>query len=588
MALSDTRIEFLRSVPIFAGLPDSALEELASRATWAEVAAGDWLFREGDEGGGLYVLRSGRLEVVREAGDAEVLIRALSPGAVLGELAVLTGATRSASVRARRDSKLLEVSSEAFLDLLQGDPEFAIALTRTLATQLRASRAVSLPSDPVPPVIAVVSPADAHGDIGAAAELARRLEQWRMVKLLTAEEAVDEGGFANALDQWERTDDQVVLAVEQGNEGEWMDFCLRQADRVLVVADAPPSSGPDKRLVNADLAIVGWPDSRSSLSPWMDSLDPRSVHLISGGDGAGAGLDSLARRLAGRSPGVVLSGGGARGLAHIGVLDELLAVGVPIDRVGGCSMGALIGALFASGLDPDQIEARLRKELVEGRPMSDYTIPLAALLRGRRAEAMLFRLFGDTQIEELPREFFCVSSDLVTSELVVHRRGPLYESVGASICLPGIAPPVTSGERLLVDGGVLDNLPVETMAVRGEGPIVAVDVSSRFEPPTRAAGGASRPRLGRLSARLRQAVIGWDDPLPSFPETLMRTIVLGSIDTAEAAQRHADLVIAPAVQGVGLTEFGRIKEIREQGAAAAREVLDRLPREILEAASGRT
>jgi NTE family protein len=281
----------------------------------------------------------------------------------------------------------------------------------------------------------------------------------------------------------------------------------------------------------------------------------------------------LARRLRGRAPGLVLSGGGARGLAHIGVLRGLLDAGVVIDRLGGCSMGALVGALFAGGLSPEEIEDKLRAEFVQRNPIGDYTLPLAALVRGRRAEAMLLRLFGDLRIEELPREFFCVSCDLVTSELVVHRQGPVYEAVGASICLPGIAPPLSQGDRLLVDGGVLNNLPVETMAGRGEGPVVAVDVTNRYQAPTRRAGGVRRPRLERLSARARRAVIGWDAALPSFMETVMRSVVLGSIDTAEAAQQHAELVIAPSVQGIGLTEFGRLDELRAQGAAATREVL---------------
>ncbi len=301
-----------------------------------------------------------------------------------------------------------------------------------------------------------------------------------------------------------------------------------------------------------------------------------------------AAVDAVARRLSGHAPGVVLSGGGARGFAHIGVLEELLAAGLNLDRVGGCSMGALVGALFAIGLAPDEIEARLRAELIDRNPMNDYTIPLAALVRGRKAEAMLLRLFGDRQIEELEREFFCVSSDLVTSELVVHRRGNLYEAVGASLCLPGIGPPVAVGDRLLVDGGVLDNLPVATMAARGEGPVIAVDVSSRFEPPSRSAAGAGRPRMRRLSARIRRAIIGWDTPLPSFGETLTRSVVLGSIDTAEAARKHADVVIAPEVQGIGLVEFDRIGEIRAQGSAAAREALDRLPESVFESVAGAT
>ena len=132
------------------------------------------MFREGDAGAGLYVVRTGRLDVVREAGDAEIMIRTLSPGAVLGELAVLTDAPRSASVRARRDSNLLGLSSSAFLELVE-DADFALALTTALAIQLQASRAVTLPSDPVPPVIALVPLDDSDAAFAFAADLADAL-----------------------------------------------------------------------------------------------------------------------------------------------------------------------------------------------------------------------------------------------------------------------------------------------------------------------------------------------------------------------------------------------------------------------------
>jgi predicted acylesterase/phospholipase RssA len=553
-------IEFIREIPLFAALPESAVEQIAERVRERDVTAGDWVFREGDPGEGLYVLRTGRLDVVREAGDAEIVIRALSPGAVLGELAVLTDAPRSASVRARRDSKLLALANSAFLELVE-DADFAVALTRALAIQLQASRAVTLPSDPVPPVITLV-PLDAS-DAGRAfsIDLAAAIARWRSVKHLPEREAAEAASFGDALDTWERAAGQVVLTVDVSSGEEWRAFCLRQADRLVAVAgDTARALTVAPGVEGADLAILAWPDSRGSLETLVPLLEPRTVYPVPDGDRRPAAIDAVARRLSGHAPGVVLSGGGARGFAHIGVLEELLAAGLNLDRVGGCSMGALIGALFAIGLEPDEIEARLRAELIERNPMSDYTIPLAALVRGRKAEAMLLRLFGDRQIEELEREFFCVSSDLVTSELVVHRRGNLYEA----------------------DGGVLNNLPVATMAARGEGPVIAVDVSSRFEPPSRGAAGADRPRMRRLSARIRRAIIGWDAPLPTFGETLTRSVVLGSIDTAEAARKHADVVIAPAVQGIGLTEFDRIGEIRAQGSAAAREALARLPESVFE------
>ena len=586
MATRTDVMDFIREIPLFASLPESALESIAARVRARDVAAGDWVFREGDPGAGLYVLRTGRLDVLREAGDAEIMIRTLSPGAVLGELAVLTDAPRSASVRARRDSNLLGLSNPAFLELLE-DADFAVALTTALAIQLQASRAVTLPSDPVPPVIALVPLDESAGRSTFAPDLAEALARWTSVKHLAEHEAGEAASFGDALDSWERATGQVLLTIDRSCGGEWRSFCLRQADRVVAVAGpATRQSAVPAGLDGADLAILEWPDSRGVLESLVPALEPRAVYPVRGGERRPAAIDVVARRLSGHAPGVVLSGGGARGFAHVGVLDELLRAGLTLDRVGGCSMGALVGALFAIGLAPDEIEARLRAELIDRNPMSDYTIPLAALVRGRKAEAMLLRLFEDRQIEELEREFFCVSSDLVTSELVVHRRGNLYEAVGASLCLPGIGPPVAVEGRLLVDGGVLDNLPVATMAARGEGPVIAVDVSSRFEPPSRTAAGAGRPRLRRLSARVRRAIIGWDEPRPSFGETLTRSVVLGSIDTAEAARKHADVVIAPEVQGIGLTEFDRIGEIRSQGSAAARNALARLPDSVFESVAG--
>ncbi len=554
----EPRAEFLRGLSIFADLPEASVARIAERAEPRELRAGEWLFREGDPGDALYVLRSGRIEVLQEAGGRDAVIRSIASGGVLGELALLTGATRSASVRARRDSALLSIERDAFLELLESDPLFATSLSRTLARQFAGTRVAAAPREPVPRVVAVATLCDGGAEFAAA--LAGALGD---AGLLTADDSHAAENDADLLDRAERAHDQVLLHAEPGRGEEWDAFCLRQADRVLAVVDE--RSLPGEGLEGADLVARGRTDVRG----WTRALRPRAVHPLDGDES----IARLARRLRGRAPGVVLSGGGARGMAHVGVLRELVDAGTVIDRLGGCSMGALVAALFACGLSPEEIEGKLREEFVERNPIGDYTLPLAALVRGRRAQSMLVRLFGDRRIEELPREFFCVSSDLVSSDLVVHRSGLLGEAVGASICLPGIAPPRSLQDRLLVDGGVLNNLPVEEMAGRGEGPVVAVDVSARYQAPARKAGGVRRPRLERLSSWARRAVIGWDAALPTFTETLMRSVVLGSIDTAEAAQRHADLVIAPSVQGIGLTEWARLDELRAQGAAAAREVL---------------
>ena len=289
----------------------------------------------------------------------------------------------------------------------------------------------------------------------------------------------------------------------------------------------------------------------------------------------------LARRLTGRSVGVVLSGGGARGLAHIGALEALLDAGVQIDRVGGCSAGALVGGLFAAGLSPGEIAERCRTELVERNPLRDYTVPVVSLIRGRDVRDMLVRCFGEQRIEALPRDYFCVSVDLVASRLVVHRGGLVHRAVGASMSLPGIGPPVVDGDALLVDGGVLDNLPVATMAATGEGPVIAVDVSAPFEPPDAGARPGGRPRANAVRERLRAAVVGdaggEHARQPSLRETLMRAVTLGASDEASAAAEHAALVIRPPVREVGLFAFARLDELRMRGRRAAEQALASQP-----------
>ena len=164
---------------------------------------------------------------------------------------------------------------------------------------------------------------------------------------------------------------------------------------------------------------------------------------------------------------------------------------------------------------------------------------------------MLERLFGELTIEELAKPLFTVSADLLSSRLVVHRRGNLMEAVGASMSIPGLAPPLPHGGRLLVDGGVLNNLPVDAMADSAEGPIVAIDVVKRLEPSE-----------------------DGDAPLPSIMETLSRATVLGSVERAERNRELALLVVTPEVQDIPLRDFRSLDRAVERGREAARRALD--------------
>ena len=239
--------------------------------------------------------------------------------------------------------------------------------------------------------------------------------------------------------------------------------------------------------------LVAYDAAPGALAGWAAALDPAGSHLIRETE-FGADVARMARRLAGTSVGIVLSGGGARAFSHIGVLEELTAAGVTIDRIAGVSMGAMIGALFAMGHDADEIDAICFDEWVKRRPLRDFTLPRHSLIRGERFRSMLHRTFGTRLIEELPRSFICGSAELRSGRLEIARHGPLWEAVGLSICLPVIAPPQVRGGKIFIDGSLVNNLPVKAMADMGEGPIIAVDVKAAPKRLKQRPGGGTGAR----------------------------------------------------------------------------------------------
>lgn len=574
-ALGPPRVEsaadFLAHVPLFAGLEASLRTALAARARMVRVPAGEWLFREGDPGDTMYVVRVGRLEVVDEGAGA--VIRELGRGDALGELALLTASPRSASVRATRASDLLAVDRHHFEELLHGSPALSLALNRVLGEQLRDTRAPAPTVRPRPTTVALVALDDRVPVADLARRLARALSGYLSPVLLDGNEAAAPDSrddpatvYGPLLDRAEGGHDLVLLAAGSAlSSAPWTEFSLQQADRILVLSGGGPVPAALRErpeLRGCDLVAYDVQPGSGALDGWAALLDPIESHALREAE-LDADVARVARRLSGRSVGVVLSGGGARAFSHIGVLEELTAAGVTIDRVAGVSMGAFVGALFAMGLDADEMDARCFEEWVQRRPLGDYTLPRHSLIRGERVQAMLRRTFGEVAIEELSRSFMCGCAELRSGRLVLARSGPLWESVGLSINIPILAPPHVRGRELLVDGSLVDNLPARAMADLGEGTVVAVDVKATFDPAVNGRG----PTDGRRHA----------ERPPSLGETLTRVLLLGSSNTSDAAREHADVVIKPRAEGVGLLEFHQLDTAREAGRAAAREALEEAP-----------
>jgi NTE family protein len=276
--------------------------------------------------------------------------------------------------------------------------------------------------------------------------------------------------------------------------------------------------------------------------------------------------DRLARVIAGSATGLVLSGGGARAYAHIGVIRALRDAGAPVDVIGGTSMGAIVAACYAMGWDDNEIETRIRKAFVDSNPLGDYVVPVVSLSRGRRVETRLHEHFADTLIEDLRVPFFAVSTNLVTASAYVHRSGSLRDALRASISLPGILPPVVDGaQSLLVDGAVVKNFPVDVMKELHRGPIIGVDV-------------ARRSTIDPMDFVDAPDFIGWVtrrgfQTAPPIASLLMHTATL-TVDPW-MGRDSADLLITPEMAAVDLRDWKKFDEAVTSGYEATVAALKR-------------
>jgi len=537
-------VDPLGALPLFAGLEPAALTELRDHAEQVALEAGSSLLHAGEPSDALYVVRNGRLQVLQN----DVVLRELGRGDVVGELGFLIDAPRSASVRAVRDSTLVRLTKTEFDKI--ADAGVLASLLRVLATRLHQNPPPADPRTPTPEVVVAVVGVDPDAPVPmVASELVNSLS--------TRLHVVDPGRVdRDGLERAERAADKVVLHAAV-DETDWHDFCLRSADRVVLVASHPtPPSGPlPARAAGADLVLVGQPADREQRRAWEELLTPRSVHPVRPDDAA-ADLRPLAARIAGRSIGLVLSGGAARAFAHLGVLEELEAAGLIVDRYAGTSMGAIIAGLAATGRDAAAVDATIYEYFIRSNPTSDYTLPSKGLIRGRRTLAALRNAFGEQLVEELPHEFRCVSVDLLDRRPVVHRRGPLAHVVGCSLRVPGLYAPVVYDGSLHVDGGVLDNLPVAALG-RADGPLIAVTVGSG-QAPSPAAVTKRSPRV------------------PNLVDTLMRTMTIGSAMASSQVLAQADLAIHADTSSIGFLEWHQIDRAREIGRIAVRDALPQI------------
>lgn len=573
---------------IFGELEPEAENDLAARIDWVELAPGDVLFRQHEPGDALYLLVDGVLAAWAEVDGSEVLLNEIAPGETIGEIALITNAVRSATVKAVKPSLLIRLGRNDFEVTAAKHPFVYKALADVLGKFLlryrqegsdlrRAREIVLLPHRPNQEMLRAVALelAETLGAIGPTLHLSvPGLRQMRETFPFEVDEAIglplhhpDNTRFSMWLTNQRQRHAYIVYEAEV-DEPEWSRLCVDRADEILIVGEATSDRSPGpwesalhkqsmvpRRLVLVHEATTTPTQTRS----WLTGRQLAGHHHVC--RGRRADFERLARFVAGQATGLVLAGGGARGFAHIGVVKALHEAGLPIDLIGGTSSGAMCSLMYAMEPDPHRLALHNQRDWVDRRPLRKYGPPVLSFLNHSSWDRIFEEAFQGRDIEDMWIPAFCISSNIDAGRMTIHDTGPAWKAVRASASLPAFLAPVLFDGEAHVDGGLVNNLPTDVMRARTAGPVFAVSLGRRaaekvpldaYPSPWRLAADALNPTKSKA-------------PMHTLPKVMMQIAILGDLAKTELRSEEADVVFEPPVEGLSMTDFSDVDGVIRVG-----------------------
>jgi predicted acylesterase/phospholipase RssA/CRP-like cAMP-binding protein len=539
---------------LFGDLPVDALQELQDQLEWIDISNGDTLFQEGDEADGVYIIISGRLR-------AKTIYAVRHSSVVKMNLALLNRYIYTDPTLMRKIAHSVITRQKQLLH-----PKKRTAVKQLTFTLIRHGQTTAI-----------------HDLANSLASLIEDNGNTLVMDSQNFDDFFGQQGIAQSpidtpiqpviaarLSELEHRYKFILLIADKENSP-WTERAIGQSDRVLIIADSdadPGISVIEETLENQvthirrDLVLLHpvETESPSGTAAW---LEPRNVsthyHLRKGDP---THLARLARRLTGRAVGLICSGGGARGYAQLGTYKAILELDIPIDYIAGTSMGAISAGTMACGYSYEK-----GKELAKyctDLGVTDLTLPLASIAASKNVSQICQHIYGSRLIEDLWTPFFCISSNLTKAERVVHQRGSLWRAVRASMSIPGVFLPIVEDGDVLVDGGVMDNYPVQLMQDIAESTrLIGVNVnpyierSVTFDYDTSLSGWRILfSRLNPFSRKLHA---------PSIMGTILRSLDVNSMKMTKEIASLLELNITPDIRRFTMNDYAKWKAISQCG-----------------------
>ncbi|XP_027471652.2 patatin-like phospholipase domain-containing protein 7 isoform X2 [Zalophus californianus] len=609
---------------------------------WMEVEAGRAVYRQGDKSDCTYIVLSGRLRsVIRKDDGKKRLAGEYGRGDLIGVVETLTHQARATTVHAVRDSELAKLPTGALTSIKRRYPQVVTRLIHLLGEKILGSlqqgtakghqfglHTVGSKWDSGNPAgnLSTVAAMPVSEDVPLTAfalELKHALSAIGPILLLTSDnikqrlgsaalDSVHEYRLSSWLGQQEDIH-RIVLYQADSTLTPWTQRCIRQADCILIVGlgEQEPTVGELERMLEstavraqkqlillhredgpAPSRTVEWLNMRSWCSGHLHLCCPRRVfsrrsmpklvemyqRVFQRPPDRHSDFSRLARVLTGNAIALVLGGGGARGCAQVGIIRALTECGIPVDMVGGTSIGAFMGALYSEERNYSQIRIRAKQWAEDMTSMVktvlDLTYPITSMFSGAGLNSSICSVFKDQQIEDLWIPYFAITTDITASAMRVHTDGSLWRYVRASMSLSGYMPPLCDPKdgHLLMDGGYINNLPADVARSMGAKVVIAIDVGSQDETDLTNYG---------------DALSGWWllwkrwNPLASK----VKVLNMAEIQTRLAyvcCVRQLEMVknseyceyLRPPIDSYSTLDFGKFNEICEVGYQHGRTVFD--------------
>ena len=595
---------------LFGDQADELVNEKLHLFQWIAMPSGQLLVKEGDSSEDLYFVISGRLIAQKTQEDGSLAkIGEIGKGELIGEMGVITGDVRYAHVRTIRDSILVKLKKEAFIQILSANPSGALKVCEQVISRSKKSNQqadVNKQSN-----ICFVPIHDLDRLCNMPIEIFEYLRDKVDIGLVEAElsgqqdnilsvfvDKKKESGITDIPNLLLRLNDleaqnEFLFFYERKPSPKLTNSLIRQADKIILVADATQEAVITR--IEQELELEDFKEIGLILVHPHDTLHPRNTsdwlsirhkvkehyHLRLDHQGD---IERMGRYLSGRSTGLVLSGGASRGFSHAGVIRALHEFGIHIDRVGGTSAGAMMAALVAFQADPERVK-RLSALGPKLKPTKDFSLtPYHSLTRGRKIRKWINLAMKDlcgsykVEIEDAWIPYFAVAANLHQNNEKVFKKGCFNEATLASAAIPVMFPPVLSKGELIVDGGIINNFPADIMKQSGCKFIIGVDLGADWFP------NIEIDKVPSNWAALRESFFNRKSEAEAFPSIssiLLQSIMLASNEKRKNSQEITDLLFQPGVHKLGINGWKKFDKMVELGYNHAVRKLEKMSDEEL-------